>query len=247
MNELDNENRILELFRIVPTEKVCILFGDDFSRSVYESLVNTPDNWVDNSGKCNPPPDYLNHKESIMLEMMRVNDTEAASNRRESEMQHELSDSGILNMFPNLKSITCVPDVHSQSYDNYIKSFTSSLTKHNGKIEKYRTNHPGIDHVVFFICDESEAYFEIHEITSKGGRARPHLWFLDERFINAIKGTKADTVIWFTPYKVMERDGFNYPDVTVINPKLIDNSLLTTYESELMFDATKVERVREEE
>lgn len=247
MNELDNENRILELFRCVPTEKVCILSEDAFSRSVYESLVNAPDNWIDNSGKSNPPPDYLNHKESIMLEMMRVNDTGSASNRRESEMQHELSDSGILSLFPNLKSITCVPDVHSQSYDNYIKSFTSSLTKHNGKIEKYKTNHPGIDHVVFFICDESEAYFEMHELTSKGYRAIEHRWFMDERFMSVIKSTNADTVIWFTPYKVMERDGLNYPDITVINPKLVDDSMLIKYESDLMVDTTKVERVREKE
>lgn len=50
-------------------------------------------------------------------------------------------------------------------------------------------------------------------------------------------------MIWFTPYKVLERDGIDFPEVVVINPRLIDNSKLIEYDKERMFDATRVQRV----
>lgn len=115
MNEFDNENRILDLLRTVPTSKVYILCDDDESKSVYESLLINVDNWIDNSSKTAPPPDYVNPNESIMMEIMRVNDTNSEVNREETRMQHELSDSGILKMFPGTVNICCIPNVHSQS------------------------------------------------------------------------------------------------------------------------------------
>ncbi len=243
MNELDNENRILELFREVPTEKVCILFSDEESQSVYESLAFNKENWIDNSAKSAPPPDYLNPTESIMLEIMRVNDTDSDMNRGETRMQQELANSGILELFPNVQNISCVPNVHSQSYDKYRKSFVKTVENHSSKIYKYKTNHPEIDRVVFMICDESEAYYEVQERTEKGFKARIHIWFGDNNFMKALKNTSVDAIIWFTPYKALERDGINFPDVVVINPRLIDENTLEHFDGELMVDATQVKRV----
>lgn len=243
MNELDNENRILELFRKVPTEKVCILFNDEESQFVYESLVFRKDNWIDNSAKSSPPPDYLNPTERIMLEIMRVNDTDSDMNRGESRLQQELLNSGILELFPNVQTITCIPDVHSQSYEKYCKSFVKTVENHNSKIEKYKANHPEINRVVFMICDESEAYYEVQERTEIKLKARVHFWFYDNAFMQVLKNTNVDTVIWFSPYKVLERDGINFPDVVVINPRLIDVSKLECYISGRMVDATQVQRI----
>ena len=243
MNELDNENRILELFRAVPTEKVCILFNDEDSRSIYESLAFKKDNWNDNSAKSAPPPDYLNPSESIMLEVMRVNDTGSEMNRGESRMQQELLNSGILDSFPDVQNISYVPNVHSQSYEKYCNSFVKTVENHNSKIEKYKANHPEIDRVVFMICDESEAYYEVQEQTEKGFKARVHIWFGDISFMKTLKNTGADAIIWFTPYKVLERDGISFPDVVVINPRLIDDNMLERFDGEHMVDATQVKRV----
>lgn len=245
MNELDNENRIMELFRAVPTEKVCILNSDEESQSVYESLAFNKDNWIDNSAKSSPPPDYLNPTEDTMLEVMRVNDTDSEMNRGESQLQQELLNSGILELFPNAQAISCVPDVHSQSYEEYRKSFLKTIEKHNSKIGKYKANHPDMHKIVFMICDESEAYYEVQEHYDKWGKGRVHIWFNDIGFMKALKCISADTVIWFTPYKVLERDGINFPDVVVINPRLIDESKLDSYNSDQMVDATHIQRVIE--
>ena len=243
MNELDNENRIMEIFREVPTEKVCILFNDEESKSIYESLAFNRENWIDNSAKSSPPPDYLNPTENIMLEVMRVNDTDSDMNRGESRLQQELSNSGILELFPNVQNITCVPDVHSQSYEKYCRSFVKTVENHSTKIDKYRTNHPEIDRVVFMICDESEAYYEVQEQTPKGSKARVHIWFSDISFMRVLKKSGVETIIWFTPYKALERDGINFPEVVVINPRLIDDSKLECFNRDQMVDATRIQRV----
>lgn len=243
MNEFDNENRILEYMRDVPTTKVCILYDDDISKTIYESLLNNKDNWIDNSAKSALPPDYINITNSIMMEVMRVNDTNSDTNREETRMQHELSDSGILKMFPKNVKICCTPNVHTQSYEEYVCSFIQTVKKHNSKIGKYKKNHPDIEKIIFLICDESEAYFELGELTNKGFRGNVHQWFFDSKFMNVLKNTSVDIVIWFTPYKVLERDGIDFPEVVVINPRLIDKSKLIEYDKERMFDATRVQRV----
>lgn len=243
MNELDNENRILELFRAVPTNKVCILFDDDESKGIYESIVLNKENWIDNSAKDSPPPDFLNQTESIMMEMMRVNDTNSEANRKETELQKELADSGIMDLFPNAKVATCIPNVHNQSYDNYLTSFAKAVEKHGAKISNYRNNYPDITKVVFFICDESEAYYECRKRTDTGFLGRLHTWFGDKKFMDILKMTKVDVVIWYTPYKVLERDGIDFPEVVVINPKLIDDNKLEVFNNDYMVDATQVKRV----
>ena len=243
MNELDSENRILEYLRDVPTAKVCILFDDDASKNVYESILNSKDNWIDNSSKSALPPDYINSIDSIMMEVMRVNDVCSETNREESKMQHELYDSGILKMFPNNINVCCVPNVHSQCYENYLKSFIQTVQKHNSKIEKYKNNHPDIIKTVFLICDESEAYFELCEPTSNGFRGNAHQWFWDSRFMSVLKNTSVDIVIWFTPYKALERDGIDFPKVVVINPLLIDEGKFVEYNIARMVDATRIQRV----
>ena len=235
MNEFDDENRILELIRDVPSQKVGFLSDDDSSKTVFESLIGCPEKWVDNSGKDAPPPDYLNPSDSIMMEVMRVNDTDSASSKRESELQEEIAKSGLLDSFPNVKNIICVPNIHSQSYSSYVKSFNHAIKKHDVKIEKYHSNHPGFKTIAFLVCDESEAYFETH------GEAKGiiHTWFRDKAFMSTLLECRAQCVIWFTPYKALERFGINYPEIVVINPELIDSKDWVNYDAEFMSDASK--------
>ena len=60
--------------------------------------------WKNNSSS-NLPPDFINEKDSLMLEVMRIDDhsPDGKKNpvlRREKEMHKELEQSGILEMFP---------------------------------------------------------------------------------------------------------------------------------------------------
>ena len=159
-------------------------------------------------------------------------------------MQAEIRNSGILELFPKAINVTCVPDIHTHSYDHYLKSFTKTIEKHNSRICNYKKNHPEINKIVFFICDESESYYECHPKSGVGFNARVHMWFLDRAFMSSLKRISADTVIWFSPYKVLDRDVLSFPDVVVINPKMIDDSKLENYDSELMIDTTKVQRIQ---
>ena len=79
-------------------------------------------------------------------------------------------------------------------------------------------------------------------MSKEGFRGDVHSWFDDSKFMNIIKKLAADFVIWFTPYKALERDGLDFPHVVVINPRLIDNSIFVDYDPKLMIDATRVQR-----
>ncbi len=244
MNEFDSENIILEWLRRIPKSKVCILCEDAGSKAIYESLVDRAYNWIDNSSKNALPPDYLNPTESFMMEIMRVNDNDSEVNKKESGMQHELYDNGIMKMFPDVEHIVCSPDVHSQSYENYLKSFKKTVEKHSSKASVYRANYPQINKIAFLVCDESEAYYERCAATKDGILAKPHIWFWDSAFMEILKGTSIDIVIWYTPFKAWERDGIDLPDVVVINPRLIDSRKLKQFNKDHMVDATRVQRIK---
>ena len=232
------------MLRDVPRNKVCIMHEDNQLSQIFESLVESPQKWIDNSGKADPPPDYINLEESLMMDVMRVNDTNSEINRRETQMQLAIQKSGILDCCPNIKAIICSPDVRNQCFSSYFDSFSRTVRKHNAKIEKYHQNHPGIEKVVFLICDESEAYVEVNRMVEKNVfEGIVHLWFADESFMRILKECDADCVIWFTPYKVWERDDVLMPDIVLINPKRIDEAILKTYHSEFMIDSTKFCRI----
>ena len=60
--------------------------------------------------------------------------------------------------------------------------------------------------LIYFILDESSPYLRSKEknIIVKAGnkiRARLHLFFYDSSFINVLKESKADYVIWYAPFK----------------------------------------------
>lgn len=242
MNELDDENKILEMLRAVPYNKVCIFNDDTESKNIYESLIEKKDQWMDNSGEKNIPPDFINNSESIMLEVMRVNDTNSESNRRETQMYDEILKSGFLSAFPDAKDVTCIPHVHSQSYKSYKESFKHALSKHNGKVEKYKNNHPGINRIVFFICDESEAYFECQENYDGIFVGKTHFWFYDKFFVDILKEINVDLIIWYTPYKVLERYDMNCPEVVLIKPRTFHSDIII-YDDDRMIDATQVAKI----
>ena len=92
----------------------------------------------------------------MMLEVMRVDDHGFKkkgkiinqSLAREHMVERELREAGILDQFPNLKSIIInadsgLPTEEDHNYCFYYDNFRRTLEHHKSKIGNYRMNHPG--------------------------------------------------------------------------------------------------------
>ena len=83
-----------------------------------------------------------------------------------------------------------------------------------------KENHPGY-RVVFFVMDESSAYFELDSrneriIEGEWSTGIPHLWYRDEVFVNAFVSSEIDYLIWYAPFK--HCDAFSETDGTPFTP-----------------------------
>ena len=174
--------------------------------------------WTNSSAKSSLPPDFYCDTKKMMMEVMRVDDHEQIGKKgvvvnptrvRETELMRELKEKGVLSAFPNVTPIvlanTNLPTEQDHSYKMYMASFTRIIGKHLKKISDYKKNHPYYK-TIFFVFDESSAYFESLNMPSKiqeGSicEGKPHLWFLDENFIKPIITSEVDYVVWYAPYK----------------------------------------------
>ena len=180
------------------------------------------DLWKDTSGKADKTPDFFSPEYETMIEFMRVDDHAFVTDEgkvvnpsaaADSKRFKELVDNGYLEMCPNAGIIitgdTGLPTLEDHNYQRYKSNFERVVKEHISKIPTYRKNHPECKYLVFLIFDESCGYFEAESIPKeiKKGmlcRGRPHLWPMDENFVNVFYGSDVDCVIWFTPYKYAE-------------------------------------------
>ena len=181
--------------------------------------------WTVSSGKSDPPPDFYSDEYRLMMDVMRVNDHEQKGKKgklhnpsmaHEKEMLKELEQAGILEQLPNAKiflnGYTQLPTYEDHNYNLYLKCFKRVLTKHINSIALYKKNHPGYK-VIFFIFDESSAYFEADHIINPKRQVqqgeqlsgRPHIFFADNSFLDAFIGKGIDYLFWYTPYKLFEQ------------------------------------------
>ena len=180
--------------------------------------------WTDSSGKSDPPPDFYSDEYKLMMDVMRVNDHEQKGKKgklhnpsmaHEKEMYKELEQAGIIEQFPDAKvflsGCTQLPTYEDHNYDLYRKHFKRVVSDHIDSIPLYKSNHPGYK-VIFFIFDESSAYFEAElppdtkKQFSKGEKiaGQPHVFFWDEAFLDAFVDKGIDYLFWYTPYKLFE-------------------------------------------
>lgn len=181
-------------------------------------------NWIDSSGKSDPPPDFYSDEYKIMMDVMRVNDHEHKGKKgklynpsmtRERQMYNELEEAGMLKRFPNAKVYlngdTQLPTHEDHNYDLYLKCFRRVIAKHINSIPIYKENHPGYK-VIFLVFDESSAYFEAEQaidhkkqlLKGEGMSGRPHFFFVDDDFLSAFANKGIDYLFWYTPYKLFE-------------------------------------------
>lgn len=244
MNYFDDENKVIEHFQSVKDEEVFFPVLSDEIEDVYRSVHDNEQwvNWVYSAGKNDIPPDYYNEKMLIMMDVMRVDDHAFISkkgkvvnqtNAGESLLRKELGESGILDCFPSCQNVfvvanTLLPTYKDHNYGFYRDNFIRVIGEHAKKLGLYKRNHPGYK-MVFFVMDESSAYFKICNKYIKPEKGKtiegePHYFFFDKKFIEAIKRTQIDYLIWYAPFKLLQTDNgiLNLPKAVIYDIFKID-------------------------
>ena len=214
----DKEIDFIEDFRMLKSEEILVIGNEDEIEKII-SIINNCEDWIDSSGKDQPPPDFYNEKEKVMMEVMRVDDhgyrkhgkTVNPTYRKENEIRKELEEKGFDKLFPNAKLIANVnsglPTKEDHNYKYYYNNFKRTIEKHRDNINNYRKNHKNYK-LIFFVYDESSAYIDAESTNEISVYGRLHLYFFDKRFVECFKNEDIDYLVWMTPYK-----GYQYaPD-----------------------------------
>ena len=231
---------------------------DALGERVVQDIVSEK-GWEDCSGEGDLPPDFVCEGHGLMLEAMRVDDHERSGDRkgyvnplraRESQIIKECGREfrGVFALTAASLTINAVTDLETEddhSYPNYLSAFSRIVEKHAGHVRSYRENHPGLK-LVFFVFDESSAYFEAVDLEEKcvsrmAGdvvRGRPHLFFADRAFLDVVRRSGADYFVWYTPFKQSSLfvEELNLPETVVYDVGRIDGPIFE-YDPRLMASA----------
>lgn len=259
MDIFDCESEIIRLFQSTKQNETMLFPSeDDEAKKLFQSIVDMDlwKNWIDSSAHDAPPPDFYNEEMLIMMDIMRVDDhgyknkkgkTVNPARQHDTELMHELKNSGILKQFPNAKlivnGITDLPTHKDHNYTYYYKNFCGTVNSHKEKIANYKKNHPGFS-IAFFVFDESSMYCSTsesyrHRKVGDLMNAVPHLWFTDKRFMDVLTNSEIDYLIWFTPYKYVNAFKDNgerliLPHAVIINIHSLDKIPLNDYSVDTM-------------
>ena len=252
MGLFDDELEIIKFFQRVKTSSVLLIpTADSECQNIFE-VIHEQDqwtNWINHSGKGDPPPDFFSDKYGLMMEVMRVDDHgHIGKNKksivnptlqREAEVIRELKAQGISDSFPNAKIIpivdTKLPTKEDHNYVYYRDSFIRTIETHKKKIKSYRKNHSN-HKMIFFVFDESSPYFQVESkvFPQKIGMQAsgfPHLWYYDKAFMQHVVDSEIDYLVWFTPWKYCEMysptgERIFPPSVAIINIQKIEQPFL---------------------
>ena len=256
VNRFDNEDKIISQFQEVNDNEVMFATQSETIEAVYSSIHTEAlwKNWINSSGKSDPPPDYYSPKDELMMDVMRVDDhafvdkkgkIQNPTNAGESKLYKELKESGIQEIFPNAELIvnakTLLPSEQDHNYLFYKSNFERIVSEHIKKLPLYQSNHVGYK-TVLFVMDESSAYLQcesnkpnmdkVHEGEMIAGK--PHLFFWDENFVNVFLHSGIDYLIWSAPYKLLRTSQgiFELPKVVMFDCKTGNYDNLIKYNEE---------------
>lgn len=249
----EKEINLINSFRQTKYEEILLMSDDKKIENILQSIVDDDEwkNWIDSSGKDEPPPDFYNDNRKIMMEVMRVDDhgyrkhgkTKNAMRDKEHKIEKELKEKGILQMFPNaelvVNAVTDLPTAEDHNYKRYYREFSRTLTEHIKNIGNYRKNHEGYK-LIFFIYDESTAYIDAERTNEIGALGKLHFHFLDKRFVECFIDENIDYIIWMTPYKryFLAPDEMQPPKATIYTKNNLLYELLE-YDEDKMVSAEK--------
>ena len=227
MLDEDKEANLLERIRLFvqyTSDSIYCFSNTETVQSLVDTLCNDEiwkNEWIDNSSKDAPPPDFYNEKRGIMLEVMRIDDHAYVqngkiinpTNQRARAVEKELKERGLLNSSPNarlfINSPTELPSLEDHNYRFYKENFKRIIEKHKKQIAQYKNNHPGYK-LVFFIYDESSMYCQVdtpNRTIKEDERfeGKLHYWFFDKAFKVCFMDSGIDFFVWFTPYKWIKK------------------------------------------
>jgi len=201
LHELDSkECLILSDFECSKNYNNTTLIIDSILKDSYIDL------WEDNSCS-NLPPDFINKEQKLMMEVMRFDDhsKDGINNpvlAKERKMADEVKE--LIKDLPNVRlhviAKTDLPTEEDHNYQFLYTSFQRTIRKHLSKLKKYKSNFPGYKSIFLALNESSGNYFESVE----GYLGRPHLIFLDNRFIKEFIDSDLDYLIMFLPYNHFE-------------------------------------------
>lgn len=259
MLTFNDESMILDAFREVKTKEILPLGNFLKCKWIHCALtgVFNRKEWIDSSGKNDPPPDFYDNKHKLMMDVMRIDDHAYIDEKgkvQNKTLQHEGELIKKINQ-PDRDDIklfvvgdTKLPTNEDHNFERYYKNFERVFKEHENKLDLYQANHPGFK-TIFFICDESCAYTEVSNIDDKNRErnegsitpnCKPHLFCLDKKFVKIIKESKVDYVIWHAPWKLLRHvknnklEIFPLPKCAIFDIKNITDKKLIEYNHELM-------------
>lgn len=240
MNYFDSEKKIVSYFRdSFASEKTLLSPQSNRTEHLIEVLLDK-NSWANSSGKGDLPPDFYSSTQHLMMEVMRVDDHSFLgskgrpvnpTNEHESILRRELESSGFIDKLPNLQDILCIgetglPTKEDHCYKNYCEGFSRTVGKHISHVDDYKHHHPGFD-LIFFIMDESSAYFETGSESNIGSlrqrleiAGRLHLFWCDRTLLGNLKGSGVDYLVWFAPFKCIRAASagkLSLPEVCILD------------------------------
>lgn len=150
MNRFDDEDKIISQFQRVNDNEVMFATQSETIEAVYLSIHTEAlwNNWINSSGKSDPPPDYYSPKDELMMDVMRVDDhafvdkkgkIQNPTNAGESKLYKELKESGIQEIFPNTELIVNAKTLLPSEQDHNYLFYKSKVEWTN----KGEWEHPG--------------------------------------------------------------------------------------------------------
>lgn len=235
MNFYDDEARIIESLQFVYNRKINYV---NFSLKAWSFFLTLRSDvifkdWVNSSGKDDPPPDFYSKKYKYMLEVMRVDDFvngNQSPNALESVFLRNVENTLRENGKPSLKELNIqmlvIPNMENASENNYVtyaENFRRVVKKHLEKIPDYRRNHPKYK-LGFLVFDESAGYIQVEDPNKERKPGEKisgirHSFFYDRRFIEVFEGQDLDFLIWMTPNKNLPENPNVFPEVSVFDLK----------------------------
>ncbi|MCR5599356.1 MAG: hypothetical protein K6G33_01240 [Ruminococcus sp.] len=253
----DKELDIIEHLQKCTNPEICFPVESSEAIEVLE-MIHSKYNWnkwIDSSGKSDPPPDFYSDEYRMMIDVMRVNDTERKGKKgklhnptimRERKLYRELKDKGSIKSYPKAKIFinadTGLSTYEDHNYVFYKKNFARVINKHIANIPLYKKNHPNYK-TIFIVYDESTGYLKLEEDISPKTQfyegqevlCFPHLFFVDKAFLDSFYNKGIDYLFWFTPYKLIQIK--NEP---LVLPRLTIYDLSKTIPDTIEYDENKM-------
>ena len=254
-----NDNEIWQFEQLCCETRVHIpcLFGNKLKCLKLLLSINGPllwKRWHNTSGKNDPPPDFFNDRARLMMDSMRLDDSAFVDNNGKVQNETLKKEDEILRYYfgndyrKNTNNITCFVNVRSTlqycSYERYRQNFERVITHHKSKINIYKKNHPNYK-TVFFLFDESLMYVEVQNkddiskmyLEGYSIKARPHCCFYDNVFIDLLKKSGADYVVWFAVNKALRISKNKirvYPSCAIYDIQHLNKIKGLNYKTELL-------------